>query len=173
MAERIATGDKAPNFDLSSTEEALLMLRDEVPRTSVLLYFFADAGSERARADLRELSAARARLAERHAKVLAISPAKMDDLRALQSELTLTFPLLRDDRGFSALYGVDAGEEGAEPAPALVLVNRSQVVTWVANPACPVGEALAQVEPLLVAEGTPTGNYPKAVINRLVDRWVN
>lgn len=41
MARALAIGDVAPNFDLSSTEDVLLMLRDEAPRTAVLLYFFS------------------------------------------------------------------------------------------------------------------------------------
>ena len=42
MADRISIGDQAPDFDLTSTEGSLLMLRDEVPRTAVVLYVFAD-----------------------------------------------------------------------------------------------------------------------------------
>ena len=52
MPGTVSIGDTAPNFDLSSTEDALLMLKDEVIRTAVVLYFFADAGSERVRRDL-------------------------------------------------------------------------------------------------------------------------
>ena len=37
---RLSPGDEAPNFDLTSTEDVVLMLRDEVSRTAALLYFF-------------------------------------------------------------------------------------------------------------------------------------
>jgi peroxiredoxin len=174
MAEQIATGQKAPDFDLSSTEDALLMLRDEVPRTSVLLYVFVDPESDRTKADLGELSAARAGLAEKHAKVFGICPAKMPVLKALQSDLGLSFPLLRDDRDFAERYGVVAAEgDEAAPQPALCLVDCNRVVSWLANPAGSIADALSQIEPLLAAAGSPLGNYPKTVINRLVDRWVN
>jgi len=36
-----------------------------------------------------------------------------------------------------------------------------------------VEDALAQVEKLLKDLPSPTRSYPKSVINRLVDRWVN
>ena len=58
MTARITIGDEAPNFDLSSTEGVLLMLRDEVPRTSVLLYFFSDLDGAETRADLQALAGA-------------------------------------------------------------------------------------------------------------------
>ena len=40
MAKQLSVGDEAPNFDLSTTEGAVLMLCDEVPRNFVVLYFF-------------------------------------------------------------------------------------------------------------------------------------
>ncbi|MDX1382011.1 MAG: redoxin domain-containing protein [Thermoanaerobaculia bacterium] len=172
MAEGISTGDVAPDFDLSSTESALLMLRDEVGRKSVLLYVFADAESEAVRRDLAALAERREALAKAHAKVLAMAPLKMPVLQALQAELRLPFPLLRDDRDFLAQYGVVA-EEGETPAPALFLIDSGQVVVWMARPVSGVASAFAEVEPLLATAGSPTANYPKTVINRLVDRWVN
>ena len=39
MAATLVVGDEAPNFDLTSTEDVVLMLCDEVPRMAVLLYF--------------------------------------------------------------------------------------------------------------------------------------
>lgn len=169
MGRELAVGDRAPDFDLSSTEGVVLMLRDEVPRNLVLLYFFADADSDRTKRDLAALAEARDRLSARRVNVLGIAPAKMPQLAELQAELDLPFPLLRDDRDLSAAYGVDLGEDGA---PALVLVGRDQSVLAVANP---VGDAAASVTELVAAIGkqSPTANYPKSVINRLVDRWVN
>lgn len=173
----ITLGEEAPNFDLSSTENALLMLKDEVIRTAIVLYFFADAADERARRDLQALEERREALVRLRARPLAVSPLKVEDLKKLQAELELRFPLLADDRNFAAAYGVVPSEKGAEegrPAdPALVLVSRRQKVLWLANPVASVAEALAQVEKVLAGQPTPTRSYPKSVINRWIDRWVN
>lgn len=173
MADGISIGDKAPNFDLSSTEDALLMLQDEVPRHSVLLYFFADPASDRVRRDLQVLARLKDSLARAHAKILGISRAKMPALKELQAELQLPFPLLRDDRDFSSQYGVEPAGEDEEAQPALCLVSRQQIILWMANPVTSVEDALPQVKKALSDQGSPTANYPKTVINRLVDRWVN
>jgi peroxiredoxin len=170
----ISIGDEAPNFDLTSTEDALLMLRDEVSQSAVVVYFFADPESERARRDLDALNGALPDFARRRARVLAVSPAKLDDLKRLQAERKLLFPLLHDDRGFSARYGVAGAEEGkAAPEPAMVLVSRKQKVLWLANPVASAAGALPQVTKLLAALPSPTASYPRKVINRIVDRWVN
>ena len=171
MARSLTVGDEAPNFDLSSTEGSLLMLCDEVPRNLVVLYFFADADSPAVREDLAALSAARDELARRRVNGLGVAPLKMPDLKALQTELSLAFPLLRDDRKFSLAYGIETPEEGAA-APALVLVGRDQSVRWMANPVDSVASSLADLQ-AAVDKSSPTSNYPKSVINRIVDRWVN
>lgn len=172
MARRLEVGDEAPNFDLSSTEGALVMLCDEVPRNMVVLYFFADAESERTRSDLAALAAAKTDLAAKRINVLGVAPLEMPTLQALQAELSLPFPLLRDDRNFAGAYGVETGEENSLPEPALVLVSRTQSVLWRANPVASVESVLVEMRKA-AATGSPTSNYPKKVINRVVDRWVN
>ena len=169
----ISIGDEAPNFDLTSTEDALLMLRDEVSQSAVVLYFFADPESERARRDLDALNGRLKDLAGERTRVLAISPAKIEALKKVQIERKLLFPLLHDDRGFSAGYGVAAPEEGKTPEPALVVVSRRQKVLWIANPVAAVDGALADVVKALKTLPSTTASYPKKVINRIVDRWVN
>ena len=169
---RLEVGDRAPDFDLSSTEDVVLMLRDEVPRTAVLLYFFADPSADGARSDLAALAARRNDFARAELKVMGVSPAEMDELKSLQGELGLPFPLLRDDRDFSRGYGVAAeGEES--PPPALFLINRDQTILWVANPSAAAAETVDVI--LAQVKGLPssTANYPRSVINRLVDLWVN
>ena len=47
-------GETAPNFDLSSTEGALLMLRDECVHSALVVYFRA-ALDERTKLDLAVL----------------------------------------------------------------------------------------------------------------------
>lgn len=175
MASSVAIGDEAPNFDLTSTEGVVIMLRDEVPRSAVLLYLFGDPADERARRDLQALSEAAGRLAELPVSILGISPAKLDDLKAAQRDLKLPFPLLVDDRGFSGDYGVQrAGEEEADAVPpALVVVDRQQRVMWMANPAGSIAEAIGQFERGLERLPSTTSNYPRKVINRLIDKWVN
>jgi peroxiredoxin len=177
----LSPGDPAPNFDLSSTEDVLLMLRDEVPRTALVLYFFTDPQDSRVREDLTFLGRQVADLKELTAGVLAVSPAKLDALKAVQRELSLPFPLLTDDRGFSELYGLAApaaeGETGAEASagqpPALYVVDRRQTVRWAASPAPPASEAWGAMRGVLKGLGSSTANYPRRVTNRLVDLWVN
>lgn len=169
---RLAVGDEAPNFDLTSTEDVVLMLRDEITRTAALLYFF-DVEHERCRADLAALAEARSRLGRHRARVLAIAGAKADVLKSLQSELGLPFPLLADDRGFAAHYGVEPAAEGAAAEPAMFVVDRRQRVVWEDNPAPPVAETLDEVEKALDALPGPTSNYPGSVVNRVVNWWVN
>jgi peroxiredoxin len=173
MADRISIGDQAPDFDLTSTEGSLLMLRDEVPRTAVVLYVFSDPASERVRRDLQALGRHKEALRKVHAKVLGVSRADLASLQKVQAELKLPFPLLHDDRDFSSRYGVAAPQEGQEAAPALYVVNRQQNVLWLSNPVAAVEQAMPEVLKSLKDQGSPTGNYPRAVINRLVDRWVN
>ena len=166
-------GAEAPNFDLTSTEGVVLMLRDEVPRSALVLYFFADPGDETVRRDLLALSRRLADWYELTASVLAISPAKVDALQELQRELKLGFPLLSDDRNFARLYGVRPGEGEEEAAPALFLVDRNQKVRWMANPVGGVEEALPQIQRELRRLPSPTANLPRRATNRLIDRWVN
>ena len=173
MPGPVSIGDVAPNFDLSSTEDAVLMLKDEVVRMAVVVYFFADLASERVHRDLDALNRRIEDFRKLSTRVLAVSPAKLDDLKKLQIERKLLFPLLHDDRNFSASYGVAPAEEGRPADPALVVVGRRQDVKWLANPVASVGDALPQVEALLKDLPSPTRSYPKTVINKLIDRWVN
>jgi len=165
MPGPISIGDEAPNFDLSSTEDALLMLRDEVTRTAIVVYFFTDPAGERAQRDLDALNRGLDSLARKSARVLAVSPAKLDELRKLQIDRKLLFPLLHDDRNFAAAYGVTGS--------ALVLVNRRQRVLWLANPVDSVDAALPQALKALEGMASGTETYNKNVINRWIDRWVN
>ena len=55
----------------------------------------------------------------------------------------------------------------------LVLVGRDQKILWMANPMSSIDTAIADLTKVADADGSPTGNYPKKVINRIVDRWVN
>lgn len=166
MPGPLSVGDEAPNFDLSSTESAVLMLRDEVARNSAVVYFFADPSDPRAERDLDALNRHLDALARRSARILAVSPAKLDDLKKLQAGRKLLFPLLHDDRSFSASYGVEPG------APALVVVGRRQRILWLANPVAAVAEAMPQVDKVLEAQPSPAKSYPKSVINRLIDKMV-
>ena len=177
MPGPISIGDEAPNFDLSSTEECLLMLKDEVVRTAVVVYFFGNlsgqAADERVLRDLDALNRRREALVKSAVRILAVSPTPLDDLKKLQRERKLVFPLLHDDRNFSAAYGVTAPEEGRPAAPALVVVDRRQRLRFIANPVASVEDSMAQVESAIKDLPSPTKSYPKTVINRLIDRWVN
>lgn len=164
MPGPVPVGEVAPNFDLSSTEDAVLMLKDEATRTALAIYFFVDPLSERALRDLDALDQRVGRLHDLQARALAVSPAALGELKTVQARLKLRFPLLHDDRNFSALYG---------GFPTLAVVDRRQVVRWLASPVAAVEEVMPQVEKLLDNLPSPTKAYPKSVINRLVDFWVN
>lgn len=176
MPGPISIGDEAPNFDLSSTEECLLMLKDEVARTALVVYFFGNPADERVLRDLDALNARRDALVKLQVRILAVSPTPLDDLKKLQRERKLLFPLLHDDRNFSAAYGVTAPtpeDAGRPAAPALVVVDRRQRLRFIANPVASVEGSMGQVESAIKDLPSPTKSYPKAVINKLIDRWVN
>ena len=169
---QLAPGDEAPNFDLTSTEDVVLMLRDEVTRTAVLLYFF-DAADEACREPLAALAAAWSRLGRHRARVFGVAKAEPEALKELQRELALPFPLLSDDRGFSAHYGVAAAAEGESPPPALLLVDRRQRVAWAANPAPAMAEALERGGQGAGRSARADLQLPEGVVNRVVNWWVN
>jgi peroxiredoxin len=173
MPGPIAIGDPAPNFDLASTEGVVLMLRDEVTRSAAVVYFFGDGESEGVRRDLVALAGSRRRLARHKARVLAVAPVPVAQLARLQQALDLRFPLLYDDRGFARLYGVEPAEAGRPGAPALVVVDRRQQVRWMANPLASAEAALPEVERALAGLPSPTAGYPKPVVNRWIEWWVN
>lgn len=169
---QLAKGDEAPNFDLTSTEDVVLMLRDELSRTAALLYFF-DAEADDSRDALAAIAGAWSRLGRHRARAFGVAKAKPEALKELQRELALPFPLLSDDRDFFAYYGVEAAAEGESPPPALFLVDRRQQIAWMANPAPPMDEALSAIDKVLADLPGPTSNYPKSVVNRVVNWWVN
>ncbi len=163
----LAPGDPAPNFDLTSTEDVVLMLADEVVRTAIVLYVCPATGGERVRRDLEALAAASPTLAAATTRVLVVSPAALDELKAVQRELELPFPLLHDDRNFAARYGV----AGPDTAPALLLVDRSRRVAWTGT-----GQVEESLRALVAAVGelpSPSAALPRQVVNRLIDQWVN
>ena len=166
MPESVKVGAEAPNFDLASTEGVVLMLCDEVPRSPLLLYFCPEVESASAQFEL--LKSLEPALASARVRLIVISEAALGDLQKLQREQDLPFPLLHDDRGFSRLYGV--GEEHAE---ALVLVGRDQRISWLEHAPSDLRAAIGSA--LVVARKAPpsTSSYPRSVINRVVDRWVN
>jgi len=173
MAQVLSIGDQAPDFDLSSTEDSLLMLRDEAARSSVVLFLFPDGSDEQVRAGLLTLGRHRQALAEVQARVLGVAPQKVADLKQLQRELKLPFPLLRDDRGFSAAYGIESDEDSDALQTALVVVDRQQQIAWYAQPAPRLDEVMPELLRILGKLPAPTRSYPRSVVNRLVDRWVN
>ncbi len=172
MARQLEVGDPAPDFDLASTEDAMIMLRDETPRSAVVLYFFGDPAGERTKGDLLALAREQSSLTAASIAVFGISPAKLDALKATQADLKLRFPLLTDDRGLASAYGVAAPGEGEEAPPALVVVDRGQKVLWLANPVSSVEAALPEVRQSLGRLPRPTVNYPRKATNFLVDWWV-
>jgi len=110
-------------------------------------------------------------LAESGVKVMAVSAAKLEELKVVQRELSLGFPLLHDDRNLSAVYGAGGASESESPASILVLVGRDQRVLWTDR--APVAAAAIRTAAAAANKISSTVNYPRRVINRLVDLWVN
>ena len=101
--------------------------------------------------------------------MLAVSAAPLAELKALQAELSLPFPLLHDDRGFLGVYGVTAA------APGLYLIDRAQRLAWLApalHAASGVADALPEIEAAIEKLPGPTSGVPRSVLNRLVQRRV-
>ena len=172
MADKLSIGAEAPNFDLSSTEDVVLMLCDEIPRMAALLYFFGAPTSDRSRRDLQLLASSQDDLAGNRAVIMGVSRTKLPGLKETQRELNLRFPLLYDDRDFSAAYGIETPEEG-DPEPALYLIDRDQKVIWMANPLTSMETALKEATAALQDQPAPTYHYPGKVVNRVVNWWVN
>jgi peroxiredoxin len=173
MAQPLSVGDEAPNFDLTSTEDVLLMLRDECVRTAVILYFFHDVAGERVRDDLLALARRWDDLTAVQTRVLGVSRAAIDSLKALQKELHLPFPLLTDDRGFSAAYGLAEAADGGAPEPVLAVVDRWQKLVSLQPATGGVAAALPGALAALEALPSPTASLPRKVVNWWIDRWVH
>lgn len=144
------------------------MLRDEAVRCAVIVYCFADPAAAEARRELAALAAASGSIPG-PIEILGVSPAPMDALKALQNELRLPFPLLRDDRGLMAAYGFEAAEEET-PEPVLAVVDRQQRLAWYRRPAGDVESAWPEIAGCVKRMPPPTSNYPRTVVNRLVAR---
>jgi peroxiredoxin len=173
MARALSVGDEAPNFDLTSTEDVLLMLRDECVRTSLILYFFQGTEGDGVRDDLLALARRWDELTAVDARVFGVSRAELPQLKDLQKELHLPFPLLTDDRGFSAVYGLTDPVEGEASTPVLAVVDRYQKLRSLAAVEGGVEEAMPEALRSLKAMPSPTASLPKKVVNWWVDRWVN
>ena len=173
MKRTVTVGDLAPNFDLASTEDVVLMLRDEVPRTAVVLYFFGDPNDPSTRRDLVTLSREHASFRSRFTNILAVSPAVLDELKEVQRDLKLPFPLLHDDRDLASDYGIEPATEETPQVPALFLVNHQQNILWMANPAGSVDDGLVEIVRLVRGLPKSTVNYPRRATNFLVDWWVH
>lgn len=168
MRAKLEVGQEAPNFDLASTEDVVLMLRDEVPRTPVLLYFFGEV--EPAESELRALGGISRELAGSGVKIMAVSAAKLEELKAVQNKLRLAFPLLHDDRNLSLAYREESEDEQSGIG-VFVLVGRDQKVRWIGQ--APLAAEAIRSEVAAARKVSSSVNYPRRVINRLVDLWVN
>ncbi|MCZ6507394.1 MAG: redoxin domain-containing protein [Acidobacteria bacterium] len=173
MAQSLSVGDEAPNFDLTSTEDVLLMLRDECVRTAVVLYFFQATEGEAVRDDLLSLARRWEELTALDARVLGVSRAKLPALKELQKELHLPFPLLSDDRGFAGAYGLAEATDDGSPAGVLTMVDRRQALVLLEAAAGSVESAMTEVLESLAALPSPAASLPRKVVNWWVDRWVN
>lgn len=159
-------GERAPDFDLTSTEDCVLTLRDAVGRAAALLYFFADPETETVQSDLAALAGLARRLPG-PLRTLAISPTPIPRLKELQRELHLPYPLLRDDRALAGGYGFDPEAERT----LLALVDRRQRIAWLNTADTPVESCADELESALHHLEPPTALLPRRLVNRLIARF--
>lgn len=159
-------GERAPDFDLTSTEDCVLTLRDAVGRAAALLYFFPNPEAATVRADLQVLADLSHRLPG-PLRILAISPTPIPRLKELQRELHLPFPLLRDDRALAAGYGFDPETDGT----LLALVDRRQRLAWLGTADTSVASRTEELQGVLRRLEPPTALLPRRLVNRLIARF--
>ncbi len=165
----LKVGDKAPNFDLASAESATIMLKDEISKQPVVLFFFKDSTVSENREMLQALNAAHGEIQSRRGVLFGIAPVKkLPELVELQQELKIVFPLLRDDRDFLSQYGLDSEEEER----ALYLVDEDSTI----RVADRISDSVEALLPLLFKElearPSAASRLPKSTLNRFIYRWV-
>ena len=168
-----ATGSRPCLGDRKSPRKFTSTSRRTRVRTAIVLYFFDATEGEAVRDDLLSLARRWEELTALDARVLGVSRAKLPELKELQKELHLPFPLLLDDRGFAGAYGLAEATEDASPAPVLAVVDRRQVLVLLEAAAGAVDGTIPAVLESLAALPSPAASLPRKVVNWWVDRWVN
>lgn len=95
MAERLQTGDRAPDFTLTSADGSSVSLGDFAGE-NVVVYFYPAAATPGCTTQACDFRDNLASLASAGYKVIGISPDPETKLRSFKDKEGLTFPLLSD-----------------------------------------------------------------------------
>ncbi|WP_309071585.1 thioredoxin-dependent thiol peroxidase [Arthrobacter sp.] len=105
MAERLQTGDRAPDFTLTSADGSTVSLGDFAGE-NVVVYFYPAAATPGCTTQACDFRDSLASLASAGYRVIGISPDGETKLRSFSEKEELTFPLLSDpDHAVAEAWG--------------------------------------------------------------------
>ena len=132
-------GDKAPDFELLSTEGEKVRLKDELGKGSILLLFYPFAFSSVCTQEMCSIRDGMTEFTAIKARVLGISVDSPHAQKAWIQQLNLNFPLLSDfnkevSRAYGVLYQDLGGLKGVAKRSAFVLDREGTVLhKWISE----------------------------------------
>jgi peroxiredoxin len=129
QARSVTVGDIAPRFALPDTQGGLIdPYGDDMAGYPTVVVFCPNTAAAQTQALLASIQEIHAALAERGARVLAVTRGTPADNAGLSKKLGLGFPVLADPQGGSfSLYGVTGGGKGTgDDPPASFLLGPNQ-----------------------------------------------
>lgn len=135
MAEphTLKTGDRAPEFSLTSATGEIVSLSDWLGRSDVVLFFYPKAFTPGCTAEACAFRAADRTFHDEGAVVIGVSSDPPDVLRRFGDRFCLPFILVSDPGGqVRRLYGVSR-TFGVLPGRATFLIDRSGIIRHIYN----------------------------------------
>lgn len=127
-------GDKAPDFELPSTEGKKVRLQDELGKGNILLLFYPFAFSSVCTAEMCSIRDGMTEFTAVKAKVFGISVDSPYAQKAWVQQLNLNFPLLSDfNKEVSKAYSLDSGHLVTHN-----LILHRRVICDNQNPSCKI-----------------------------------
>ncbi len=132
-------GDKAPDFELPSTEGDKVRLQDELGKGNILLLFYPFAFSSVCTVEMCSIRDGMTEFTAIKARVLGISVDSPYAQKAWVQQLNLNFPLLSDfnkevSKAYGVLYEDLGGLKGVAKRSAFVLDREGTVLyRWVSE----------------------------------------
>ena len=130
----IAVGDRAPNFDLPSTDGTRLRLADMLARGPLVLFFYPKDDSPGCTAEVCTFRDAYAAFTDIGAQVVGVSSDSADSHSAFAQKNRLPYPLASDPGGSARKdYGVPQALFGLLPGRVTYVIDRDGIVRLVFN----------------------------------------
>ncbi len=130
----IAVGDRAPNFDLPSTDGTRLRLADVLARGPLVIFFYPKDDSPGCTAEVCTFRDAYAAFTDIGAQVVGVSSDSADSHRAFAQKNRLPYPLASDPGGSTRNdYGVPKALFGLLPGRVTYVIDRDGIVRSVFN----------------------------------------